>query len=91
MGDIKPRRGMFLMTAEIAEKIFSVPVEEREALLAKLVIEQQAEFIGTTEKDAPELATDLIRAGYRAKSYVKGKGKKEAPVPLTKPPKSDKL
>lgn len=63
-------RGLFLMTLDIAEQVFSVPIAEREALLLKLLEEKKAQFIGTTDKTAPELATDLIKSGVKARSYV---------------------
>ncbi len=62
-------RGLFLITLEIMEQIYSVPVEQREALLLKLAKEHKAEFLGSTDKTAPELATELIKKGVRAKSY----------------------
>ncbi len=71
MPDIKKNRGLFLTNLDIAEQIFSVPVEEREALLLKLTAQNKAEFLGSTDKTGPELATELIKKGVRAKSYNK--------------------
>ncbi len=89
MDDIKDgMRGLFLVNLEIMEKVFSVPVEEREALLLKLTTEHQATYLGHTDKTAPELATECLKAGIKAKSYVSGRNKKKD---LTITEKSDKL
>ncbi len=80
----KPVRGAFLLTLEMAEKLYRAPVEQREALLAEMVKEHQAQFLGVTDKTEPELATEFIKAGIRAKSYVQKK-------PLTKNSKSDNI
>lgn len=81
---MKPMRGAFLLTLDMAEKLFSVPVEQREALLVQMAKDHEAEFLGVTDKAAPEIATDLIKAGIKAKSFVKGKA-------LTESPKSDTM
>lgn len=80
----KPVRGAFLLTLEMAEKLYSVPVEQREALLAQMVKDHNAQFLGVTDKTEPELAIDCIKAGIRAKSYVSKKS-------LTKLNESDKI
>lgn len=61
------------MNLEMAEKLFSVPVEERDALLIQMAKEQKAEFLGNTDLTGPELATDLIKQGVKARSYTSGK------------------
>lgn len=66
----KPQRGLFLaLDLDILEQIYSVPVDQREALLIKLTQEKKAEFIGTTDLTGPEIATELIKKGVKAKSY----------------------
>lgn len=57
---------------EILEEMFKLPVEEREAFLMKAVEEKKAVYLGATDKSAPELATEFIKHGIRAKSYIKG-------------------
>ncbi len=69
----KNSRGMFMMNLEIAEQLFSVPVEEREALLLKLFKENKTEYLGSTDKSTPELATELIKKGINAQSFITGK------------------
>lgn len=79
------RRGLFLTNLEVAEQIFSVPVEQREALLLKLTAQKKAEYLGHTTKTGPELAIDCIKQGVNAKSFCNNK------TPLTVTKKSDKL
>lgn len=64
---------------ELLEKVFSLPVEERMAYLMKQVEDKKADFLGYTDRSLPELATELIKKGVKARSFVKGNGKK-APV-----------
>lgn len=76
---------VWLVTLEIMEQVYSVPIDEREALLSKLVAEGKGTHLGTTNKTAPELATDMIKQGVKARSYVAPK------KDLTKRHKSDNL
>lgn len=65
-------RHLWLVDLEILEKVYSVPVNEREALLVKLLQERgllQSNYLGHTTKTAPEIATECIKKGIRAKSY----------------------
>ncbi len=57
---------------ELLEQMFKLPPEEREAFLNKAVKDKKAVYLGSTDKSAPELATEFIKKGVRAKSYVKG-------------------
>lgn len=74
-------RQAFLLTLEMAERLYSVPVSEREALLLQMVKDHEAQYIGSTDKSNPELATELIKSGIRAKSYVQ-------PAPKNSPKKA---
>lgn len=62
---------------QILEAIFSVPVNEREALLVKLLKDPSKAYLGTTDKSGPELAIEMIKKGVRAKSYGNEKRPKE--------------
>ena len=67
-------RALFLVDLDILEKVYSVPVNEREALLIALLKEKgrlEEAYLGHTDKTGPELATELIKKGIKAKSYVK--------------------
>jgi hypothetical protein len=65
--------GLFLTNLDIVEQLFSVSVAEREALLIRLAKENKAAYLGHTDKSAPELATECIKKGIKAQSFVKGK------------------
>lgn len=60
--------GLFLVTLEIMEQVYSVPVSQREALLIKLMKEKKAEYLGHTDKTGPEIAIELIKKGVKAKA-----------------------
>lgn len=63
------KHGLVLVTLDMVEQLYSLPVEEREAALAKMVKERKAQYLGHTDKTAPELAVDLIKHGVKTKSY----------------------
>ena len=72
-------RVAFLMDVDTLEEFYNrcldedaVTVEQKNAVLLKLMQEKKAEMLGTTDKTAPELATEFIKKGINAKSYVKG-------------------
>ncbi len=88
MPDINKSRGLFLTSLEMAEKIFSVPIEEREALLRQMAQDNKAEYIGHTDKSGPELATELIKKGVKAQSFGHAANNKK-PLTITSSP--DKL
>lgn len=76
-------RQAFLMNLDTLEEFFvrvgqlkKDTVEAREKILRDLLKERKAEYMGQTNKTAPELATELIKKGIRAKSYIKSKGDK---------------
>lgn len=71
------KRGAFLVTLDLAEKLFSLPVSEREAYLVKMAQEKQATFLGVTDKTPPELATEFIKKGIKAQSFITGADKKK--------------
>lgn len=50
------------------EEMFSIPVEKRLEWLIKQAEAKRLEHLGTTDKSAPELATELIKKGIKAKS-----------------------
>lgn len=73
----KQTRNVFLLPGnedkwKILEEAFNLPPEEREAYLINKLKEKKVEYLGYTDKTAPELATDCIKKGIRAKSFVKG-------------------
>lgn len=72
----KEIQGAFLITLDIMEQVYSVPVEQRMSLLLKLTKEKKAKFLGTTDKTAPELATEFIKKGVKAQSFVAGRNNK---------------
>ena len=50
-------------------------LKAKNKILVDLLAEKRITYIGSTEKNAPELATEFIKRGIKAKSYVKGKTK----------------
>ncbi len=68
----KPLKGLFMFQNQWdeLEKLFSLPVDERQAYLSKLHKQKKTEFLGVTDKTAPELSVEFIKKGVRAKSYV---------------------
>lgn len=74
------RRGLFLLDQkdkwDILEKMFSIPIEKRMEWLAIELEKKRVTYLGSTDKSAPELATEFIKRGVKAKSIVGGKSKK---------------
>ncbi len=52
------------------EALFSLPVEKRMEWLLQQAEKKRVLHLGTTDKTAPELATECIKKGIKAKSYV---------------------
>lgn len=76
------RNQAFLMNLDTLEEFYircgqrkAVTLDERNAVLLELMSECKIKYLGHTEKTCPELATEMIKNGVRAKSYVKGKKK----------------
>lgn len=65
--------GVFMLNEEnkwdMLEELFSLPMEKRLEYLLKKAEEKKAAYLGQTDKTAPELATELIKKGVKAKSY----------------------
>ena len=80
---MKPKFGVFFLSSEdqwnIIEEAFSLPVEERAAFMIKKAAEKKALYLGCTDKSITDLATECIKKGIKAKSYIKGTPKKEPP------------
>jgi hypothetical protein len=71
-------KSVFLMNVDTLEEFFkrclaanATTEEQKTVILIELLKEQKATYIGNTDKSAPELATELIKKGVRARSYTK--------------------
>lgn len=67
------KRGLVMFNSDdqwdIIEAIYALPLDQREAFLAKRVEEKKAVFLGVTDKTIPELAIEAIKKGFNAKSF----------------------
>lgn len=57
---------------ELLEAVFKLPPEQREEFLLKALKDKKAVYLGSTTKSAPELASECIKRGIKAKSYIHG-------------------
>jgi hypothetical protein len=64
---------------KLLEELFSLPPDKRLEWMIKNAQEKKIGLLGHTDKTGPEIATELIKRGVKAKSYITGKKK-----PLTK-------
>jgi len=55
---------------KILQEMFSIPIEKRLEWLILQMEKRKIEHLGQTDKSAPELATEFIKKGVRAKSYI---------------------
>lgn len=69
------KRGVFLLNSEdqwdILEEAFKLPVAERTAFIIQKAKEKKVQYLGQTDKNVNELATELIKKGVKAKGYGK--------------------
>ncbi len=73
------KRQAFLFDLDTLEEFYircadmkAETLEEKNRILVDLMQEKKIAYLGETEKTAPELATEMIKKGIKAKSFVKG-------------------
>lgn len=71
------KRQAFLFDLDTLEEFYircaevkAETLEEKNRVLVDLMQEKKISYLGETEKTCPELATELIKKGIKARSYV---------------------
>ena len=73
------KRQAFLFDLDTLEEFYlrcadtkAETLEEKNKILVDLMQEKKIAYLGETDKTAPELATEMIKKGIKARSYTKG-------------------